>query len=73
MAYGYRYSNTNTVYTAGAFYSIWESTTGCHSGIYNEGHNYQFGFASSRSNSLYGKSNTVQPPALLVSIWERVS
>ena len=31
------------------------------------------GFDASRSNSIYGKSNTVQPPALVINIWKRVS
>ena len=31
------------------------------------------GFDASRSNSIYGKSNTVQPPAYLVNIWKRVA
>lgn len=31
------------------------------------------GFDASRSNALYGKSSTVQPPALAVNIWVRVS
>ena len=30
-------------------------------------------FNASRSSSIYGNSNTVQPPAYLVNIWERVS
>lgn len=31
------------------------------------------GFDASRSNALYGKSSTVQPPALVVNIWVRVA
>lgn len=30
-------------------------------------------FDASRSNSIYGKSNTVQPPAYVVNIWKRIS
>ena len=30
-------------------------------------------FDASRSNPIYGRSNTVQPPALYINIWERVS
>ena len=30
-------------------------------------------FDASRSNPIYGASNTVQPPALYINIWERVS
>lgn len=29
-------------------------------------------FNAARNNSIYGKSSTVQPPALVVSIWKRV-
>lgn len=32
-----------------------------------------YGFDASKSNSIYGKSNTVQPPAYIVNIWERIS
>lgn len=31
------------------------------------------GLDASRSNSLYGKSSTVQPPALVVNIWVRIA
>ena len=31
------------------------------------------GFDASRSSSIYGNSNTVQPPAYLVNIWERTA
>jgi hypothetical protein len=31
------------------------------------------GFDASRSNAIYGRSNTVQPPAYLVNIWRRVA
>lgn len=31
------------------------------------------GFDASRSNSIYGKSNTVQPPAYLVNVWKRTA
>lgn len=34
---------------------------------------FAFDFDASRSNSIYGKSNTVQPPARYVNIWKRVS
>ena len=30
-------------------------------------------FDASRSNSIYGNSNTVQPPAYIVNIWERTA
>lgn len=30
-------------------------------------------FSASRSNSIYGNSDTVQPPARIVNVWKRVS
>ena len=35
--------------------------------------NYNLGFDASRSNPIYGRSNTVQPPAYVVNIWQRTS
>ena len=37
------------------------------SGTYNQA------FNASRSNSIYGRSDTVQPPARIVNVWKRVS
>ena len=37
------------------------------------GHLYNATFRASYSNSIYGKSNTVQPPAYLVNIWKRTA
>lgn len=33
----------------------------------------EFKFDASRSNPIYGNSNTVQPPALVVNIWQRTA
>lgn len=30
-------------------------------------------FRASKSNGIYGKSDTVQPPARIVNVWKRVS
>ena len=38
-----------------------------------EGSAYDISFDASRSNSIYGSSNTVQPPAYYVHIWRRVA
>ena len=35
--------------------------------------NAHVGFNASRSNQIYGRSSTVQPPALVVNIWVRVA
>lgn len=51
-----------------------ESTTGAG----QIGHDYSFNkrtmsFDASRSNSLFGKSSTVQPPAYVVNVWRRTA
>jgi hypothetical protein len=33
----------------------------------------KYNFDASRSNSIYGKSDTVQPPSYLVNIWKRIA
>ena len=41
-----------------------------------DGHKFKVSsvsFDASRSNSIYGRSSTVQPPALVVNIWVRVA
>lgn len=37
------------------------------------GSQYDIQFDASRSNPIYGRSYTVQPPALYINIWERVA
>nr|DAH42369.1 MAG TPA: hypothetical protein [Caudoviricetes sp.] len=37
------------------------------------GQEYSIGFNAANSSSIYGSSNTVQPPAYLVNIWQRIS
>jgi hypothetical protein len=41
----------------------------------DRGFNYTggFNFDASRSNSIYGKSSTVQPPAYVVNVWRRTA
>ena len=39
----------------------------------NVSYNDQLNFDASRSNSLYGKSSTVQPPAYVVNVWRRTA
>lgn len=39
----------------------------------NRSHDDLLTFNASRSNSIYGKSDTVQPPARIVNVWKRVS
>ena len=42
---------------------------------YSENNNYSLkqSFNASRSNAIYGNSDTVQPPALVVNIWKRTA
>jgi hypothetical protein len=40
---------------------------------YNSNQSSQFGFDASLSNSIYGASSTVQPPAYVVNIWQRIA
>jgi len=57
----------------GAFYKEasnqygWGTTSG------RDQDNVYMRFDASRSNAIYGKSNTVQPPALAVYIWQRTA
>lgn len=37
------------------------------------GSQYNIEFDASRSNPIYGASNTVQPPAYYINIWERIA
>ena len=54
----------------GAFYTI---STGGGSYDNNFTGNEVIGFNASISNSIYGNSNTVQPPAYVVNIWQRTA
>lgn len=59
----------------GAFYKQALSKTGRTTGDSSTGGYtwYRFGFDASRSNSIYGKSSTVQPPAYVVNVWRRTA
>lgn len=56
----------------GAFYGTSENTR-CDSGASQSGFPNGFGFDASRCSSIYGKSDTVQPPAIAVSMWKRTA
>lgn len=56
--------------STGAFYIAGKGYLGCGKSDWD---NLLYGFDASRSNALYGKSSTVQPPALAVNIWVRVA
>jgi hypothetical protein len=53
---------------SGAFHLI-----ASHGGEDATGSGGHYGFDASRSNSIYGKSDTVQPPAYLVNVWKRTA
>lgn len=55
----------------GAFYFV--GSGGTNSNAASGGSGSYVGFDASRSNSIYGKSTTVQPPAYLVNIWKRTA
>ena len=54
---------------SGAFYDNNTTWYGHDGGLRVPAH----GFNASRSNPIYGKSDTVQPPAYLVNIWKRTA
>lgn len=56
--------------STGAFYIAGKGYKGAGKSDWD---NLLYGFNASRSNSLYGKSSTVQPPALAVNIWVRIA
>ena len=57
----------------GAFYMT-NNSRGYMYGRMNSSENRgDLGFDASRSSSIYGKSSTVQPPAFVVNIWQRIS
>lgn len=55
---------------SGAFYK----TSGSYRGIGStDSDNIRIGFDASKSNSIYGNSTTVQPPAYVVNVWRRTA
>lgn len=60
----------DTAIATGAFTSLGNNSSPVGSG---SSRFKSFDFDASRSSSIYGNSTTVQPPAYLVNIWERVS
>jgi hypothetical protein len=56
--------------SSGAFAYKTNTSGGQDGGSYKESINT---FDASRSNNIYGKSSTVQPPAYLVNVWKRTA
>ena len=56
----------------GAFYNreLGEQSSGQYSGT---GYPSGVGFDASRSNPIYGKSDTVQPNTIIINVWKRIS
>ena len=65
------YYNTNRPNAGGAFYGGGKSYSWCAAGNQNPGRDLCFD--ASLSNSIYGRSATVQPAAYYVHIWKRVA
>lgn len=67
-----RQVNNSYMGNNGAFYIIesGQQSSGQYSGT---GYPSGVGFDASRSNSIYGKSDTVQPPTHVVNAWIRIS
>ncbi len=55
----------------GAFYGVAYNQAGTN--MIGDNDNILFGFDASLSNSIYGNSTTVQPPAYVVNIWRRTA
>lgn len=75
---------TGTVYNSNINEDMSMSGDGCFSLTYKgqpesqgqgdgTGNTYNVLFNASRSNSIYGNSNTVQPPAYVVNVWRRTA
>jgi hypothetical protein len=61
--------NDGTTRKTGAFYTYNYNNSGADGGSGGG----TVGFDASRSNAIYGRSTTVQPPALVVNIWVRTA
>lgn len=66
-----KYAGRGDVTASGAFSKASSSYKG--SGGNDSVGNAAIGFNASNSNSIYGNSTTVQPPAYVVNIWERTA
>lgn len=57
----------------GAFYMTYENRGYMYGRMNSSENRGDLGFDASRSNPIYGNSNTVQPPAYVVNIWQRTA
>ena len=67
-----RQVNNSYGYDDGAFYNreLGAQSSGQYSGT---GYPSGVGFDASRSNPIYGKSDTVQPNTIIINVWKRIS
>ena len=65
--------NWAVVGAEGAFYDAGNSTNSTTNYSGGAAPTKKYAFDASRSNPIYGKYDTVQPPAYLVNIWKRVA
>jgi hypothetical protein len=65
--------NWAVVGAEGAFYDAGNSTNSTTNYSGGAAPTKKYAFDASRSNSIYGKSDTVQPPSYLVNIWKRTA
>ena len=73
---GDEYTWASSIRGQGAFYDIVVNNKRQYFAhcVYNDiDGTYNQAFDASRSNSIYGNSDTVQPPARIVNVWKRVS
>ena len=70
-AYEFTAYSNSSVRGEGALYPTGEAWFGGNKGSSDQ--SAVLGLDASRSNALYGKSSTVQPPALVVNIWVRIA
>lgn len=59
--------------TADGAFSVTNTGGNGMGGSGGRGHNADIALDASRSNSIYGKSSTVQPPAYVVNVWRRTA
>ena len=69
--FGARSFTDDELTVSGAFKTVEMSKQTSQS--FNSQQSQQFGFDASLSNSIYGNSDTVQPPAYVVNVWRRTA
>ena len=65
--------NWGTGTESGALYTGTGGSSAQNAGGSDGGNTQTIAFDASKSNNIYGKSNTVQPPAYVVNVWRRTA